>query len=160
MINQEQSNTVLFHEVDLSDRVLSELIRLSVDWEAENSSYGYRANERSDIEGNRIFLAEDNGEIIGYLFGKISLSKNMRSIMPEGTPFFEVEEIYVIPSRRSQGVGESLFRLAENAVRPDAEYIVLSTATKNRKAIFHFYIDELGMEFWSARLFKKIRPCE
>ena len=34
--------------------------------------------------------------------------------------------------------------------------MILSTATKNWQAIFHFYLDELGMEFWSARLFKRI----
>ena len=27
---------------------------------------------------------------------------------------------------------------------------------KRLAGILHFYIDELGMEFWSARLFKKI----
>jgi len=36
------------------------------------------------------------------------------------------------------------------------ELILLSTATKNYKAILHFYLDELDMEFWNARLFKRI----
>jgi hypothetical protein len=36
------------------------------------------------------------------------------------------------------------------------QFIVLSTASKNSKAILHFYLDELGMQFWSARLFKRI----
>jgi hypothetical protein len=35
--------------------------------------------------------------------------------------------------------------------------MMLTTATKNFRAILHFYIDELGMDFWSARLFKKIK---
>ena len=34
--------------------------------------------------------------------------------------------------------------------------IMLITATKNFRAILHFYIDELGMDFWSTSLFKKI----
>ena len=147
---------MLIHEVDLNEEVLAKLISFSEDWAAENSCYGYRPNDKSDIEGNRIFLAEDDGTIIGYLFGKVCESKQMKSIMPEGTPFFEVEELYVISEKRSQGVGEKLFRFAENAVKAEAEYMVLSTATKNWKAIFHFYIDELNMNFWSARLFKKI----
>ena len=147
---------MLIHEVDLNEDVLAKLISFSEDWAAENSCYGYRPNDKSDIEGNRIFFAEDNGDIVGYLFGRVCESKQMKSIMPEGTPFFEVEELYVIPEKRSQGVGEKLFRFAENAVKTEAEYMVLSTATKNWKAIFHFYIDELNMNFWSARLFKKI----
>ena len=76
--------------------------------------------------------------------------------MPEGTPYFEVEELYVVPERRSQGIGSKLFRYAEEAVKSEAEYMVLSTATKNWRAVFHFYLDELDMTFWSARLFKRI----
>ena len=77
--------------------------------------------------------------------------------MPEGTSCFEIEEIYVIPSRRSAGIGKALFEFAAHAVREEAEFIILSTATKNWKAIFHFYLDELDMTFWNARLFRKIR---
>ncbi len=144
------------HEVQLDDYVLSLLIRLSEDWTAEDSCFGYRPNDRSDIEGNRIFLADEDGITVGYLFGKVYQSEKMKSIMPEGTPYFEVEELYVIPEKRSQGIGEKLFRFVEEAVKYEAEYMVLSTATKNWKAIFHFYLDELDMTFWSARLFKKI----
>ena len=143
-------------EVNLDDEVLERLIRLSEDWAAENSCYGYRPNDRTDIEGNRIFLAEEDGAVTGYLLGKVCQSEQMKSIMPEGTPYFEVEELYVVPEKRSRGIGAILFRYAEEAVKPDAEYMVLSTATKNWKAIFHFYLDELDMTFWSARLFRKI----
>ena len=151
---------VVVEEVSLTDEVLAELISLSKDWEAEKSCYGYRANQRGDIEGNRIFLARDQGRTVGYLFGKCFQSENMRSIMPEGSACFEVEEVYVIPSRRSAGIGKALFRFASDAVQGEAEYITLSTATKNWKAIFHFYLDELDMTFWSARLFKRIRGEE
>ena len=145
-----------FHEVNLNEEVLDLLIRFSEDWAAENSCYGYRPNDRTDIEGRRIFFAEDGGIVAGYLFGRVYPSEQMKSIMPEGTPCFEVEELYIVPGRRSQGVGAKLFRYTEEAVKPEAEYMVLSTATKNWKAIFHFYLDELDMTFWSARLFKRI----
>ncbi len=149
---------IFIEEVSLTDDVLEELIALSKDWEAENSCYGYRANQREDIEGNRIFLALDQGRTVGYLFGKCFQSENMRSVMPEGSSCFEVEEVYVIPSRRSIGIGKALFEFACDAVQEEAEYMILSTATKNWKAIFHFYLDELNMTFWSARLFKRIPP--
>ena len=106
--------------------------------------------------GKRIFLAEDEDRIEAYLLGKIEPAKNMKSIMPEGTLYFEVEELYVVPEKRSQGIGEALFRFAEEKIKKEAEFIVLSTASKNSKAILHFYLDELGMQFWSARLFKKV----
>ena len=139
-----------------ADEVLDVLIRMSEDWEAENSCHGYRKNGRADIEGNRVFCAEEDGRLIGYLFGHTERSKEATSIMPADTTFFEIEEIYVEPLFRDRGVGRRLFGYAEEAVSGEAEYIMLSTATKNWRAILHFYIDELGMDFWSARLFKKL----
>ena len=61
---------MLLREAELNDAVLETLIALSKDWEAEQSCHGYRANARADIEGNRIFLAEADGAVVGYLFGK------------------------------------------------------------------------------------------
>ena len=151
---------IVIKEQDLDDALLDILIRLSTDWEAENSCYGYRKNEKADIEGNRIFIAKDGEDVIGYLFGYLEKSERSTSIMPDGTPVFEVEELYVKPEYRSKGIGKMLFAYAESAVRNEADYIMLSTATKNWGAIFHFYLDELGMEFWSARLFKKVAHDE
>ena len=147
---------MIVREVILNEEVLEQLIRFSEDWAAEGSCYGYRPNDKTDIEGNRIFFAEDGSTVTGYLFGRICRSEQMKSIMPEGTPYFEVEELYVVPEMRSRGIGARLFGFAEETVKSEAEYMVLSTATKNWKAIFHFYLDELDMKFWSARLFKKI----
>lgn len=148
---------MLVYEAKLNDELLEKLISMSAEWEAENSTYGYRKNDRSDIEGNRIFLAERDGDILGYLFGHEEKAERASSIMADGTPYFEIEELYVVPSHRSEGIGRALFHNAEQAViTAGIEFIMLSTATKNYKGILHFYIDELGMDFWSARLFKKL----
>lgn len=152
----ERGEALRIREAAPDEAVLALLIRFSEEWAAENSCHGYRANERADIEGNRIFLAHAGSRTVGYLFGKACVSRNMTSIMPEGTPYFEVEELYVIPDRRSRGVGKALFRYAEEAVAGEADFLLLSTAVKNWRAVFHFYLDELEMEFWSARLYKKI----
>ncbi len=143
-------------EASLTPELTEALIRLSADWEAENSCHGYRKNTPGDIEGNRVFLLEENGQILGYLFGHVEKAKNSSSVMPEGTPCFEVEELYVRPALRSRGFGGRLFRYAEDCVRGEAAYMMVGTATKNWRAILHFYIEELGMDFWSARLFKKL----
>ena len=148
---------IVIIEQALDNHLLEILIRLSADWEAENSCHGYRKNEKEDIEGSRIFVAKDGEEVIGYLFGGLEKAQRSTSIMPEGKMSFEVEELYVKPEYRSKGIGKRLFSYMETAVRQDADFIMLSTATKNWKAIFHFYLDELEMEFWNARLFKKVK---
>ena len=104
-----------------------------------------------------LIQAKQDGEILGYLFGHEEKSERTSSIMVGGTPCFEIEELYVVPSHRSKGVGRMLFHDVEQAVKAAGiDFIMLSTATKNYKSILHFYIDELGMDFWSARLFKKL----
>ena len=115
---------MIIHEVDLNDEVLEQLIRFSEDWAAEDSCYGYRPNDKTDIEGNRIFFAEDGGTVTGYLFGRICRSEQMKSIMPEGTPYFEVEELYVVPEMRSRGIGAKLFRFAEETVKSEAASLI------------------------------------
>ncbi len=146
---------IFVKESDLTKETLDLLIRMSEDWEAENSCHGYRKNEVSDIEGNRVFLAYDGDTVAGYLFGHVEKAKQKSSVMPAGTACFEVEELYVKPGYRCKGIGKTLFGYAENAVSNEAEYIMVGTATKNWRAILHFYIEELGMQFWSARLYKK-----
>lgn len=145
-----------FVEKTLSPEVLEILLKMSADWAAENSCRGYYANQEADIAGNRIFLALDGGTPVGYLLGHLCHGERDSTVMAAGTPFFEVEELYIVPAHRCQGLGAGLFRYAEEQVRKEAEYILLSTATKNWRAILHFYIEELDMEFWSARLFKKL----
>lgn len=152
----EMNQDIRIVETGLTEEVLDKLIRMSEDWEKENSCHGYRKNEKSDIEGNRIFLAYCGDTIVGYLFGYAEKSKESSSIMPDGTPCFEIEELYVRPEYRNQGIGRKLFDYVENTVRGEVDYLILSTATKNWKAILHFYLDELDMNFWNARLFKRI----
>ena len=162
----EEAHTVCLYELDLgiklyetklTDELLAVLITMSAAWEAENSSHGYHTNDRSDIEKNRIFLAERNGEVLGYLLGHDAKAERTTSVMEEGTPFFEIEELYVTPKYRSEGIGKKLFSFAEQTVQAEGlGYLMLGTATKDWKRILHFYLDELGMEFWSARLYKKL----
>ncbi len=144
-------------EVKLTEAVLEQLLSLSEDWEKENSCHGYKKNSLGDIEGNRIFLAVEDKMVIGYLLGHKEITEKTTSVYQAGIKYFEIEELYVKPAFRSRGIGKRLFQYVERAVADEVDMIMLGTATKNFRAILHFYIDELGMEFWSARLFKIIR---
>ena len=138
-------------------QVLEELIALSADWEAENNCYGYRANGREDFLDKRVFLAVHGQAVVGYLLGRQTQTERDASIMPKGTVCFELDELYVKPELRSKGIGKALYERAEAAARADGmEYILLSTPSKDHRRILHFYIDELGMEFWNARLYKRL----
>lgn len=143
-------------EVAFSEGVATRLIALSKEWEQENSCYGYRGNNSEDFKDKRIFVAAEGDLIFGYLLGHNAQAEKDTSIYRGGTKYFEIDELYVTPQHRNSGIGKELFSCAERAVSPDVNMIMLVTATKNFREILHFYIDELGMDFWSASLFKKI----
>lgn len=148
---------MIIKEVELTETIAEQLIALSADWENENSCYGYRKNDMKDLEGKRIFLAMDGDTVCGYLFGHNEIADKENSIFKKDDKFFEIDELYVVPQRRNCGIGKELFRYTEKEVSTEVGLIMLATATKNFRAILNFYIDELGMEFWSACLFKRIR---
>ena len=143
-------------EEKLTEELLEELIALSRDWEKEDSCRGYRENGREDLEGRRVFTAREDGVLLAYLFGLTETEEKGSSVLKQGAPYFELEELYVVPRRRSQGIGRALYRFAEERLHGEAETILLGTATKDWRRVLHFYLEELGMDFWSARLFKKI----
>ena len=148
---------MIIQEMTLCKEIADILISLSTDWEKEDSCHGYRANSLSDLEGRRIFLATDEGKVLGYLFGRLETASRTNSIISKATPFFELEELYVRPEASSCGIGKQLLGFLEARLSTEeVPYLFLSTATKNWKSILHFYLDELGMEFWNARLFKRL----
>lgn len=145
---------VTIHEAKQSD--IKRLLELSLMWEKEDSCYGYRANTEGDFQDCYILAAYDD-ELIAYVFGKEEIQDKQTSVIDKNMHYFEVQEIYVHPLYRLRGIGKQLIeRLEEELREKGIEMMLLSTATKNWKAILHFYIDEVGMNFWSARLYKRL----
>ena len=143
---------VTIHEAKHTDT--KRLLELSLMWEKEDSCYGYRANTEDDLRDRYILAAYDD-ELIAYIFGKEEIQDKQTSVIDKNMHYFEIEELYVHPSYRSRGIGKQLMESLEKELKKKGlDLMVLSTATKNWKAIMHFYIDEVGMNFWSARLYK------
>ena len=145
---------VAINKVKQSD--IKRLLELSLMWEKEDSCYGYRANTEDDFQDRYILAAYDD-ELIAYIFGKEEIQEKQTSVIDKNMHYFEIEELYVHPLYRSHGIGKQLMESLEKELKKKGlEMMVLSTATKNWKAIMHFYIDEIGMNFWSARLYKRL----
>ena len=151
---KEESSMVTIHEAKQSDT--KRLLELSLMWEKEDSCYGYRANTEDNFQDYYILAAYDD-ELIAYVFGKEEIQEKQTSVIDKNMHYFEIEELYVHPSYRSRGIGKQLMESLEKELKKKGlDLMVLSTATKNWKAIMHFYIDEIDMNFWSARLYKRL----
>lgn len=137
----------------LDPATLCDLIELSQKWVDENISYGMVVNDADDIE-EPLCVAIDNDKIIGYIFGHYYTAEKKNSYIEIGSKCFTVDELYVLPEYRSQGVGKELFYHIENKVKGSCVYITLNTSTKDYKKILHFYVDGLDMDFHSAFLIK------
>lgn len=142
-----------FEKRNLDDKTVRALIELSKEWETENCSHGIIANEKDDLK-EPLFVAVEDSEIVGYIFGHYYVVENKTSYIDVGERCFMVDELYVLPQYRSQGIGKELFSLMEKEVKASCVYITLSTSTKDYKKILHFYAEELGMDFHSAFLIK------
>jgi GNAT superfamily N-acetyltransferase len=136
-----------------------ELIEMSGEWESEFSTFGYLKNEAKDLENQRLIIAMDTNinKPVGYLYGHRYKTINASATIPKESNVFEVEEIFVKKDYRSKGIGTLMFNALEEKIKNEGiDFITLTTATKDYKKILHFYIDELGMTFWHARLFKNL----
>ena len=146
-----------FRKATLSEEnIVKQLLDLSKMWVDEDCSFGMVANSKEDLH-EPLYIALDKDQVVGYIFGKFFIEKEKRSFVEIGDPCFEVEELYVIPSYRSQGIGKTLFSLLEKEVKDQVKYIVLATSTKDYQRTLKFYTKDNDMTYHSAFLIKKTK---
>lgn len=142
-------------KIDENDILIDTLIKLSVDWENEHNTEGYISNSKDTFRNTEIYVALIDDEVIGYLYGYFRKSPVSNSVQKINDRIFEIEELYIVPKYRNIGYGKKLYKYIEEDIKDKVDLILLSTATKDYKRILHFYIDELDMTFWNARLYKR-----
>ena len=138
----------------LTDDIVAQLIELSIAWEKENITYGLRANEKDDLR-EPCFVALDEEKVVGYCFGHFYEAEKKTTYSEIGERCFSVDELYVLPEYRSQGIGKRLYKAMEEEVKGQCVCLNLVTATKDYKRIIRFYDEEAGMVFHDAFFVKK-----
>ena len=132
------------------------LLKLSKAWEDEGITYGYTATQAEEFDTYRCWVAEADGEVIGYAAGRVETAKRATSIQEAGKQYFELGELYVCPELRGQGVGRLLLERAEKAAQQEGlSHLMLNAANRDYAPLLEFYIRE-GMTPYSTRLFKKL----
>jgi ribosomal protein S18 acetylase RimI-like enzyme len=147
-------NNIIIREADRND--LIKIQSLSTEWSDENITYGYSTTSLEELEKYRVWVAEVNGIIVGYLGGYIYESTNMKSVMPIGTKCFEIEELYVSKQYRSLKIGSLLYdTMMKELLNENVIYVTLVAANRNTKQLLDFYTNK-DMNVFSTRLFRQI----
>lgn len=149
---------ILIKKQEFSLDLIEKLIPLSQEWIDEDISYGIVKNRVDDFLDKDIYVAYCNDMVIGYLLARSTIEEKGNSIIKKGSKVYYIEELYVSKKYRSQNIGKGLFNLAQQYARNNSiNYIDLITSDKDYKRIFNFYIEQLGMEFFSANLIKELK---
>ena len=142
-------------EIELTEDRVRQLIALSQAWVDENISNGMVKNSREDIK-EPVFAALEGEKIVGYAFGHAYMKEKKTESVPVGSRCFDVDELYVLPAYRSQGIGRRLFRALEAYAKTQGDFLTLATSTKDYKRVLHFYAEKNGMDFHDAYLTKRL----
>ena len=146
---------IVFKKQSLDENTVNQLVRLSERWVEEDCCWGMVANLKEDLS-TPLYVALEGDLIVGYAFGHFEITEKKTSDIEIGEKCFYLDELYVLPNYRNQGIGKELFRLLEEEVKNDCQYLTLSTSTKDYKKVLHFYVEELDMTFHSAFLIKAL----
>lgn len=130
---------------------------LSHQFAQENCCNGIIADNENYFFDKNVVVCVYDGEIVGYAYGEFDEEDKNKSYANKGDKYFYLDEMYVVPRMRCHGVGKMLFQfLEENAVLNNAKTIRLNAVSKDFVKLLNFYINVLGMDFWSAYLIKQI----
>ena len=136
------------------EKTVARLLELSQIWVDEDNCFGMVANTRDDLV-EPCYIALDGDVIIGYAFGESIKASGKWGEIQEGDPCFRIDELYVLPEYRNQGIGKRLFSCLQEEAKSKAPYLVLNTSNKAYERILRFYCEDVGMTFHSAFLMKK-----
>ncbi len=99
-----------------------------------------------------ILVAVQGGQIIGYAYGRVDQAPRNMGHMRKGEAVFEIEEVYVTPAHRKEGVGKLLCQaLLAQGRAAGCCAAQLFAVNKDYKTLLRFY-EQMGMEFWCATM--------
>ena len=121
---------------------LDYIVSLQQQWFKEEITYGFNAADKSYLAtklGKYFFVAELEGEIIGFVYGTVHKAEDM-AILDNGQLYIEVDDIYISPNSRGTGSGSLLLdKILEVAKENGIERSLIYSSTKDMESIIKFY---------------------
>lgn len=135
---------------------LASVVRLSEVWVSEGITHGQSGPggawfaERLD---RYFFVADVDGEVVGYSQGEVQVSdESVTAVLPLGTRFVEITNLYVAATHRRLGLGGRLLEAVLDAARGDGvDRSLLFTGAKDVLSIARFY-NRHGYDGWGIQM--------
>ena len=135
---------------------LDYVISLQQQWAKEEITYGFVSADKSYLEtkiGKYFFVAELNGEIIGFVYGTVHVAQDM-AVIDNGQLYIEIDDIYTVVNHRTTGIGTLLLDKAlEVAKENGIERSLIYSSTKDMDSIIKFY-KKHDYKTWYVQMFK------
>ncbi|HVX47051.1 MAG TPA: GNAT family N-acetyltransferase [Mycobacteriales bacterium] len=132
------------------------LAELSAQWADEGITIGQQPDDQEWFEaaiGSYFLVAENDGDIVGFAQGEELVSDERHTaVLPAGTRYLDVTNVYVVPRLRSSGVGGALLdELLDRAARQGIERSMVYSAASELDRVVAFY-REHGFRGWFVQL--------
>ena len=140
----------------MEDKDRQAVLALSRAWAEEDITSGYFANGEGELDSCRCWVAEADGNVVGYAAGQMETASRDSSIQRAGDQWFELEELYVDRSLRDGGLGGALLDHVEQALRGEGvKRLMLTGANRAQESLLQFYLRR-GMTLYSFRAFRDL----
>ena len=140
----------------MEDKDRQAVLALSRAWAEEDITSGYFADGEGELDGCRCWVAEADGNVVGYAAGQMETASRDSSIQRAGDQWFELEELYVDRSLRDGGLGGALLDHVEQALRGEGvKRLMLTGANRAQESLLQFYLRR-GMTLYSFRAFRDL----
>ena len=147
------SNEVTVRRCELSD--VDDVRRMQEEWAGEEITYGETPSSKEDILqriGQYFFVAAQGEQIVGFIDGSAHVSEGL-AVIPEGEQYVRIDDVYVKPGLRDQGIGGRLLnRLIEAAQDAGIKRFRVYSATRDVDEILKFYRQH-GFKSWYVEMF-------
>jgi GNAT superfamily N-acetyltransferase len=112
--------------------------------------------QNSKLDRQLIWVAEENNKLIGYALW-LPYDKGKGCVFNENDKVLALDEIYLIPEARGQGLGGELIE-AVNAYAKKEGYtkLIVYSSVKDLIPIIRFYKSS-GFKTWNVQLFKDVK---
>jgi ribosomal protein S18 acetylase RimI-like enzyme len=125
-------------------------------WETEEMTRGFKAVDAEALRsrvGPYFLVAEQAGRIVGFVCGSAHISEG-NTVFSAGERYLEVDDLYVSPEMRNQGIGGRLLdELLAQAQREGIRRYLVYSSSRDTDAILRFYRRH-GFETWYVQMFR------